>query len=325
MNSKLLETTIHNEFGDTATLLNYGARIKSLEINLGSEKRNIVLGYRDNKDYINDPYYIGATIGRYSNRIKKSRYSTQNTEYILSSNEGKNQLHGGPRGFDKVYWNEKHKSEEHICLEHLSPDGDQGFPGDLLVTVTYSWEADRSLRVSYTAESTKETPVSVTNHSYFNLEQSVNNIYGHFIQIGSEEITEFNPDFTTDGTFASIINTSLDLRQEKSVSELISSDDARIKLAGGADFNYVLNNKAVVILQNSASDLMLRLETNYPGLQLYTGQHLGGPFKSYQAICMEPQFYPCSPNHTHFPNCFIGPENSLNKYINLKFKTFNIS
>ena len=110
MNSKLLETSIHNEFGDTATLLNYGARIKSLEINLGSEKRNIVLGYRDNKDYINDPYYIGATIGRYSNRIKKSRYSTQNTEYILSSNEGENQLHGGPRGFDKVYWSEKHKS-----------------------------------------------------------------------------------------------------------------------------------------------------------------------------------------------------------------------
>ena len=185
MNSKLLETSIHNEFGDTATLLNYGARIKSLEINLGAEKSNIVLGYQDNKDYINDPYYIGATIGRYSNRIKKSRYSTQNTEYILSSNEGENQLHGGPRGFDKVYWNEKHKSEEHICLEHFSPDGDQGFPGDLLVTVTYSWEADRSLRVSYTAESTKETPVSVTNHSYFNLEQSVNNIYGHFIQIGS--------------------------------------------------------------------------------------------------------------------------------------------
>ena len=209
MNSKLLETSIHNEFGDTATLLNYGARIKSLEINLGAEKRNIVLGYQDNKDYINDPYYIGATIGRYSNRIKKSRYSTQNTEYILSSNEGKNQMHGGPRGFDKVYWNEKHKSEEHICLAHLSPDGDQGFPGDLLVTVTYSWEADRSLRVSYTAESTKETPVSVTNHSYFNLEQSVNDIYGHFIQIGSEEITRFNPDFTTDGTFASIINLSL--------------------------------------------------------------------------------------------------------------------
>ena len=225
-------------------------------------------------DYINDSYYMGATIGRYSNRIKNSCYEKDGKKFVLSPNEGENQLHGGPLGFDRLIWSEHSKSDSHICLEYFSTHNDQGFPGNMSARISYAWESDRTLRIDFSASSDRETPVSLTNHNYYNLNGHQSSIKNHTIQLDANEITSIHHDFTATGDFESVINSCLDLNHD----------------------------------------------TNYPGIQIYTGQHLDKPFQRYQGLCLEPQFYPCSPNHPHFPDCFIGPDKILNKFIKLRFK-----
>ena len=160
---------IFNEYGDRATILNYGARVVSLDINVNQNLRNIILGYSKMYNYINDSYYMGATIGRYSNRIKNSCYEKDGKKFVLSPNEGENQLHGGPLGFDRLIWSEHSKSDSHICLEYFSKHNDQGFPGNMSARISYAWESDRTLRIDFSASSDRETPVSLTNHNYYNL------------------------------------------------------------------------------------------------------------------------------------------------------------
>ena len=311
---------IFNEYGDRATILNYGARVVSLDINVNQNLRNIILGYSEMYDYINDSYYMGATIGRYSNRIKNSCYEKDGKKFVLSPNEGENQLHGGPLGFDRLIWSEHSKSDSHICLEYFSTHNDQGFPGNMSARISYAWESDRTLRIDFSASSDRETPVSLTNHNYYNLNGHQSSIKNHTIQLDASEITSIHHDFTATGDFESVINSCLDLNHEKSISDLINGEDPMLKHAGGLDFNYVLRKGSVVSVTNELKDLILELRTNYPGIQIYTGQHLDKPFQRYQGLCLEPQFYPCSPNHPHFPDCFIGPDKILNKFIKLRFK-----
>ena len=239
---------------------------------------------------------------------------------MLSPNEGENQLHGGPLGFDRLIWSEHSKSDSHICLEYFSKHNDQGFPGNMSAMISYAWESDRTLRIDFSASSDRETPVSLTNHNYYNLNGHQSSIKNHTIQLDANEITSIHRDFTATGDFESVINSCLDLNHEKSISALINSEDPMIKHARGLDFNYVLTKGSVVSVTNELKDLILELHTNYPGIQIYTGQHLDKPFQRYQGLCLEPQFYPCSPNYPHFPDCFIGPGKTLNKFIKLRFK-----
>jgi len=195
---------IFNEYGDRATILNYGARVVSLDINVNQNLRNIILGYSEMYDYINDSYYMGATIGRYSNRIKNSCYEKDGKKFVLSPNEGENQLHGGPLGFDRLIWSEHSKSDSHICLEYFSTHNDQGFPGNMSARISYAWESDRTLRIDFAASSDTETPVSLTNHNYYNLNGHQSSIKNHMIQLNANEITSIHRDFTATGNFESV-------------------------------------------------------------------------------------------------------------------------
>ena len=241
---------IFNEYGDRATILNYGARVVSLDINVNQNVRNIILGYSEMDDYINDSYYMGATIGRYSNRIKNSCYEKDGKKFVLSPNEGENQLHGGPLGFDRLIWSEHSKSDSHICLEYFSTHNDQGFPGNMSARISYAWESNRTLRIDFSASSDRETPVSLTNHNYYNLNGHQSSIKNHMIQLNANEITSIYHDFTATGNFESVIKSCLDLNHEKSISDLINGEDPMLKHARGLDFNYVLRKGSVVSVTN---------------------------------------------------------------------------
>ena len=200
----------------------------------------------------------------------------------------------------------------------FSTHADQGFPGNMSARISYAWESDRTLRIDFAASSDTETPVSLTNHNYYNLNGHQSSIKNHMIQLNANEITGIIVISAT-GNFESVINSCLDLNHEKSISALINSEDPMIKHARGLDFNYVLTKGSVVSVTNELKDLILELHTNYPGIQIYTGQHLDKPFQRYQGLCLEPQFYPCSPNHPIFQTVLLA-DKTLDKFIKLRFK-----
>ena len=313
---------LRNKNGDEVLLINLGAGIASIRINMPEGPREIVLGHRDLEQYLTDTYYLGSTVGRYANRINGATYFFDGEVINLSANEGMNQLHGGDLSFHKRFWTLDSSSNSVRAQYQLqSEDGDQGYPGTVLVAVTYSWSDDRVLTISYSGVTDRPTPLNLTNHSYFNLDPGQPPIDHHKISITADFITEFNDDFTATGKFYDVLNGPLDLNSLTNVSDLLQSDHDLVSKAGGLDFNYVLSgNEAVATLTSASGDLSMGVSTNYPGIQLYSGQYLGLPFSPNEGVCLEPQFYPGSPNYQHFPNCMLMPGQRYDKYIEFSFQ-----
>lgn len=320
--SVLVKHSLINSLGDEVSLMNLGARITSIKINMSGGQRELVLGYMNDHDYLDDQYYLGCSVGRVANRIGGAKYKYLGADIVLNANEGFNQLHGGENGFDKQFWELDPKSCNKRAIFILkSLDGDQGFPGNLTIFATYTWSDNRELKVAYTGFTDKATPVSITNHSYFNLNATDSDELEHFLSIKSNSITDFNDDLTANGEIVHIKGTDLDLNKITSVSNLIKSKSDYIKRANGADFNYVLtSDQKCARLLSASEDLAMDVSTNYPGLQLYLGQHLGTPFTSGAGMCLEPQFHPGSPNFKHFPDCVLVPGQKFDHYILYVFK-----
>jgi aldose 1-epimerase len=307
--------TLTNKNGMQVSISNYGGTItKWLAPDKNGVQANIVLGFDSLSGYLAKPPYFGSTIGRYGNRIAKAKFALDGKTYTLAANNGANNLHGGNKGFDKVVWDALPAGDS-LTLSYVSKGGEEGFPGDLKVTVTFTLNDDNELKIEYTAETDQPTPVNLTNHSYFNLSgDATKDILGHTLWIDAERYTPVDTSLIPTGELASVKGTAFDFTSPHKIGERIG------QVAGGYDHNFVLNRNGndlhlVAWLQDSASGRKLEVYTTEPGLQFYSGNFLDGsiknskgqPIQKHAALCLETQHFPDSPNQPSFPSTILKP------------------
>ena len=310
--------TLTNDKGNEVTISNYGGTVTSFVVpDKNGNKSSIVIGFDSLGSYLKHPPYFGALIGRYGNRIGDARFTLGDSVYHLAANNGKNSLHGGIKGFDKVVWEASvaDSTIPSLTLEYLSKDGEEGYPGNLHVTVVYTFTDSNELKIEYSATTDKATPVNLTNHSYFNLTGDVDNtILNHQLVIDADNYTPVDTSLIPTGEIKPVKGTPFDFTTAKLIGRDIDS------VHGGYDHNWVLNNKngslaKVAVLADSVSGRTLEVYTTQPGLQFYTGNFLDGsflnhdgkPIKFRTALCLETQHFPDSPNKPNFPSAILRP------------------
>jgi aldose 1-epimerase len=308
-----------NSKGISATLIDYGAALISLKVpDRNGNVEDIVLGYDNLEGYINDNANFGGTIGRYANRIANGAFTINGQTYSVAKNDnGVNHIHGGIKRFNKVLWKGeefKNGGDSGVKFHYLSKDGEEGYPGNLNVDVTYILGVDR-LTINYEATTDKPTVINLTNHSYFNLHDTgISDVLSHLAKINAEKYTPVDNNLIPTGEIQTVIGTPLDFTNWKAIGQDID------KVSPGYDFNYVLNKASGDLLTLAAaaydkeSGRELTLYTTEPGVQFYTGNYLDGikgkygvTYKKYHAFCFEPQHYPDSPNHSEFPSTLLNP------------------
>jgi aldose 1-epimerase len=300
--------TLTNKDGDVVTISNYGGTVTSwIMPDKNGNKSSIIIGFDSLNTYLQQPPYFGALIGRYGNRIGNAQFKIGDSVYHLAANNGKNTLHGGLKGFDKVVWDASvaDSTSPSLTLKYLSKDGEEGFPGNLDVTVTYTLSDNDGLKIEYTA----------TTDSYFNLTGSVSNtVLDHSLMIAADNYTPVDTSLIPTGEIKSVKGTPFDFTAAKKIGLDIAS------VPGGYDHNFVLNKKdttlgKVAVLSDSLSGRQLEVYTTEPGLQFYTGNflngkftnHDGNPLNTHTALCMETQHFPDSPNKPGFPSTILQP------------------
>ncbi|MBM3435967.1 MAG: galactose mutarotase [Bacteroidetes bacterium] len=309
--------TLKNKNGIIIKITNYGGIITSL-ITPDKEGNfdDIVLGYDSLAGYLKETPYFGSIVGRYANRIAKGKFVLDGTEYSLAVNNGPNHLHGGLKGFDKVVWDAEEitgENEAGLKLHYLSVDGDEGYPGNLDVTVIYSLNNDNELKIEYSATSDKPTPVNLSHHSYFNLAgTSGRDILDQVLYINADQYTVVDETLIPTGELRDVTG-SMDFRKPGSVGARIQD------VPGGYDHNYVLNNKGIFAriaeLSDPETGRTMEVFTDEPGMQFYSGNFLDGSitgkkgviYNKHFGLCLETQHFPDSPNHPEFPNTILRP------------------
>ncbi|MBO9621818.1 MAG: galactose mutarotase [Sphingomonas sp.] len=318
-----------------AEILTLGAALHRLDVpGRDGQAANVVLGYRDLDEYRAAPRFYGSIAGRYANRIGGARFSLDGHEYRLPKNSGEHNLHSGPLGFDQQFWTIEGRGEDWVTLAHLSPDGFNGFPGNLRTRVRYSIGAD-GLAIGFRATTDKPTVVNLTNHAYFNLagEASGTTVLDHWLQIPASRFTPVENQIPT-GELRLVADTPFDFRAPKPVGRDIAAADPQLGPALGYDHNFVLDAPAgrlrrAATLFDPHSGRVMELHTTEPGLQLYTGNHLahgapgtsGGSYPKYGALCLEPQKFPDSPNKPAFPSARLDPGQEYRHELALRFRT----
>jgi aldose 1-epimerase len=310
--------SLENKNGTIVTISNYGGTVTSFVTkDKNGNASSIVVGFDSLQSYLQQPPYFGALIGRYGNRVGNAKFTLDGVTYKLAANNGKNHLHGGLKGFDKVVWDARvpNDSAPSLTLKYLSKDGEEGYPGNLNVTVQYTLTNDDGLEIEYNAETDKATPVNLTNHSYFNLTGDVSNtILNHSLMIDADHYTPVDSTLIPTGEIKSVKGTPFDFTTAKKIGRDIDS------VKGGYDHNWVLNKKdtslqKVAELSDSVSGRTLEVYTTQPGLQFYTGNFLDGkfinrdgkPLNLHTALCLETQHFPDSPNKPNFPSTILRP------------------
>lgn len=318
---------LSNKNGTELTLNAYGARI--IALSLSDREGNVddvVLGFKNIDAYINvenDPYF-GCVVGRFGNRIAKGKFNLDGETYTLAVNDGDNHLHGGLKGFDKVAWAvlKVDKATNEVIFTYVSKDGEEGYPGNLNITVKYQLTEENEVVITYDATTDKATPLNLTNHVYFNLGGEGNaDILDHELMINADKFTPIGEDFIPNGTIIDLSDSEMDFRQAKAIGRDIAQDAEQLKLAGGYDHNYVLNKNTegemstAAIVWHPNSGRLLEVLTKEPGVQFYSGNSLDGSlvgksgktYKTHTGFCLETQHYPDSPNKTQFPSSVLRP------------------
>ncbi|MFA7288167.1 MAG: aldose epimerase family protein [Melioribacteraceae bacterium] len=328
---KVTSFLLKNTHGIEVKLINYGATLTSL---LSPDKigscSDIILGYDTIEEYENDKFVMGSTVGRFANRIGGSKFFIDGTEYKLGENRPGYTLHGGKEGFNKKLWNYdtfETLSGIGVQFSYLSKDGEEGFPGNLLTIVKYYLNEENELKISFDAETDQPTHVNLTNHAYYNLSGDFSSsILDHHLSLHSEEITEVDKNFIPTGIILSITGSDLDFIEDMPIGEKID------KVDGGYDFNYLLKGKLNELklaaeVSESISGRKMKLFTTYPAIQFYSGNFLDGtlgktrkPMNRRTGFCLEPQFYPDSPNRPEFPSTLLKPGEKYHQEILLKFE-----
>ena len=295
------------------TLLDYGARVQSIVFG----GVDVVLGYDDAAGYEKCTAYQGATVGRFANRIDGGRFTLDGVEYDVGRNSGEVHLHGGKVGFDRAIWDYEISdgAEPSVRFTHVSPDGDMGYPGELRVAVTYSL-LGAELHIAYDAVSDKDTVISLTNHSYFNLDGE-GDILSQFLRINATQITPLNDRCVPDGSFMDVAGTPFDFNVAKRMGDGIDAGHPQIKIGAGFDHNFVIDGEGMrvaAVASSENSGIIMECRTDRPGMQLYTSNFLGEdegigkggkPFFRRQAFCLETQGFPDAPNKPAFPSAIL--------------------
>lgn len=318
--------TLRNKNGMQMQVINYGATIVSLTApDRHGKLEDIVLGYDSIQGYENGDSYFGAIVGRYGNRIAKGKFILDGIEYQLATNNGSNHLHGGTIGFNKVLWNvEDNQNNTSITFSYMSVDMEQGYPGKVDLTVTYTLTDNNELKIEYKGTTDKTTILNPTHHSYFNLTGDPNKtILNHELQIKADKFTPVDSTLITTGNIISVENTPFDFRSPKPIGKDINSNYEQIKFGGGYDHNWVLNNydgelRSVALLHEPESGRIMEVLTDQPGIQFYSGNFLDGTAAGKNGIsyhyrtglCLETQHYPDSPNKPEFPSVTLRPGES---------------
>lgn len=311
--------TIRNANNFSLTVLNYGGIVQRFDIIDGNgNKKNIVLGFDKLEGYLQEGNpYIGALIGRYANRIANGKININGKEYSLTQNNDGNTLHSGNIGFHNVIWDVEPLSNSSLLLKYLSPDGQEGFPGNVSVEVIYILTDENEWIIDYHAKTDKATPINFTQHTYFNLDgfQQSNDILNHEITIHADKYTPVNLKMIPTGEIVSVQSTPLDFRRAK----LIGKDIQQLK--GGYDHNLIFKqnrnlDEPVAIVRDSASNLALTMYTTEPAVQFFTAGVLNRSLKHtihqkeypvFAGFCLEAQRFPNAPNQSNFPNTILRP------------------
>jgi aldose 1-epimerase len=328
--------TLTNKHGVRARITNLGGILVSLEIpDRDGRPADVVLGYHAFDKYLEQKTYFGATVGRYANRIGKARFTLEGREYRLAANDGPNHLHGGPGGFHRVLWDAVTASGDgasDVRLTYLSPDGEEGYPGNLACQVVYSLTDDDELRISYAATTDKTTVVNLTNHSYFNLAgEGTGSILDHEVMINALQYAEVDDSLLPTGRLLNVKDTPLDFTSPTRIGARI---DEMKGDPGGYDHNYVLNKTGPTLalagrVRDPHRGRVMEVHTTKPGMQFYSGNFLDGsivgksgkPYSKHAAFCMETQYYPDSPNRPEFPSAVLRPGETYKHVTAYRFST----
>ncbi len=316
--------TLKNNNGIEVKIMNYGGIVVSLNVpDRFGNFADIVLGYDTFKEYLQDTSYFGAIVGRYANRICEGKFTLNGKMYQLPVNEGKNHLHGGIKGFNKVVWSAEPLDTVNpaIKLSYFSKDGEEGYPGNLSVLVKYTLTDANELKIDYQATTDKPTIINLSHHSYFNLNGAGNNsILDHELMINADYFTPINENLIPTGEIKAVENTVMDFRKPTAIGKRINENDEQLKFGLGYDHNWVLNHydgniRPAVQLYEPKSGRLMKVLTTEPGMQFYSGNFLDGTItgknnKRYEyrgAVVLEAQHFPDSPNHENFPSVVLKP------------------
>ncbi|TYZ06523.1 galactose mutarotase [Hymenobacter lutimineralis] len=327
--------TLTNAHGLKATITNFGGTLTSLLVpDKDGKLGDVVLGFDDVSGYQSPAFrksnpYFGALIGRYGNRIKAGKFTLDGKEYTLAKNNGANTLHGGNKGFDQVIWQAEPGSSaegQTLKLTYLSKDGEEGYPGNLQVTVVYTLTNDDALKIDYSATTDKATPVNLTNHAYFNLNHGAGkDILGHEVTLPADRYTVVDAGLIPTGELRPVKGTPFDFTTPHAIGERIA------QVPGGYDHNWVLNQTsglhAAATVYEPATGRTMTVTTTEPGIQFYTGNFLDGTltgkggtvYGKHAGFCLETQHFPDSPNQPKFPNTILKPGDTLKSSTSYQF------
>lgn len=322
--------TMVNANGMEVRASNYGGIITALLVPDASGKLgDVVLGLKSFDDYVKNPPYFGAIIGRYGNRIAKGQFKIDDQTYKLPKNDGPNTLHGGVKGFDKVVWQAEPFEKEDsvgVIFTYTSKDGEEGFPGNLQARVTYTLTDKNELSFEYHATTDKPTVVNLTQHTYFNLAGDGNgDVLNHEFTLYADSYTPVNKQLIPTGKIEPVTDTPFDFRTKAALNTRINVDNPQLKLAGGFDHNFVLKRKqpgltVAARVSEPTTRRVMEVRTTEPGVQFYTGNFLddklaaksGQPYVKHSGFCLETQHYPDSPNQPEFPSTVLRPGEEYN-------------
>jgi aldose 1-epimerase len=327
--------TISGKNGVEARISTYGATLVSLKVPDRTGKLgNVVLGFDSVDNYVKGVPFFGATIGRYGNRIALGKFTLDGKSYQLPTNDGPNSLHGGTKGFDKRLWKAE-AGKDAVKLTYVSADGEEGYPGALTVTVTYTLKADNSLTISYDATTTKPTVVNLTNHSYFNLSGNPETpITGEVLKINADAFTPVSSTLIPTGVLKPVAGTPFDFRTATTIGTRIEAKDEQLLFGKGYDHNWVLNKAkaggltSAAVLSDPVSGRVMEVKTLEPGLQFYSGNFMDGKpagkgtvYKHRTGLCLETQHFPDAPNHANFASTVLRPGQTYHTETVLAFST----
>ena len=313
----------------------FGARWLSCRVPLpDGSRREAILGHATPADHAHEPGFFGAVVGRYANRIAGAAFTIDGRTHRVVANEGRNQLHGGPDGFDRRVWSVREHSPLRLRLALHSPDGDQGFPGAVHAEVTYTVDpAEASVTLQFSATSTAPCPVSLTSHPYFNLDGTAAPVLDHRLQVAAARMLPVRPDMIPTGEVAAVDGTPFDLREARRIGDGLGQGEQQ-RLGSGYDHCFVLDadaaegRAAAAALTAGDGRLAMQLFTNYPGLQVCSGNYVhqargrdGQPFPRHAGIALEPQFFPDAPNHAAWAaqGCIVRPGEPLARWMRVAF------
>lgn len=328
-------TELHNAAGMTVSLMDWGATLLSIKVPMKDGRlREVALGCARPEIWTQQNACLGASIGRYANRIAYSRFELEGKTVQLVPNQGEHQLHGGPEGFNKRRWTVQYQDDHSVLYALTSPDNDQGFPGTLHATARFTLHDDQRLTIDYKAKVDKPCPVNMTNHVYFNLDGHQGDIRHHRLQLFADSYLSVDKEGLPARGLIAVDGTSFDFRQPKIIQQDFLTDDDQ-RSVNGYDHAFLLRaqgdgQQAAAQVWSSNSDLQMSVYTTAPALQVYTGNSLagtpsrdGGHYAAWQGLALESEFLPDSPNHPEWPqpDCILRPGQQYQSVTEYQFNT----